>query len=62
MSIVVSTLTGQSVDPPHMAEWANQNGYYCPGSGSYHSLIPGAAAQFGFNFEGRFVVQSQWLL
>lgn len=52
MSIVVSTLTSQSVDPPHMAEWANQNGYYCPGSGSYHSLIPGAAAQFGLTSRG----------
>lgn len=52
MSIVVSTLTGQSVDPPHMAEWANQNGYYCPGSGSYHSLIPGAAAQYGLTSRG----------
>lgn len=52
MSIVVSTLTGQSVYPPHMAEWANQNGYYCPGSGSYHSLIPGAAAQFGLTSRG----------
>lgn len=52
MSIVVSTLTGQSVDPPHMAEWANQNGYSCPGSGSYHSLIPGAAAQFGLTSRG----------
>lgn len=57
MSIVVSTLTGQSVDPPHMAEWANQNGYYCPGSGSYHSLIPGAAAQYGLTSRGELNAQ-----
>lgn len=57
MSIVVSTLTGQSVDPPHMAEWAYQNGYYCTGSGSYHSLIPGAAAQYGLTSSGNLTAQ-----
>ena len=43
MAIVVSSLTDQTVDPPTMAEWAYQNGYWCSGNGSYHSLIPGAA-------------------
>ena len=52
MSIVVSSLTGQTVDPPTMAEWAYQNGYWCSGNGSYHSLIPGAAEGFGLSCEG----------
>ena len=47
MSIVVSTLTGTNVDPVEMAEWSYENGYYCPGGGSYHTLIPKAAEHWG---------------
>ncbi len=47
MSMVVSTLTEQIVDPAEMAQWASQQGYWCPGSGSYHTLIQGAANGFG---------------
>lgn len=47
MSIVVSTFTGTNVDPVEMAEWSYENGYYCPGGGSYHSLIPKAAEHWG---------------
>ena len=57
VSIVISTLTGQAVDPPHMAEWAYQNGYYCPGSGSYHSLIPGAAEEYDLTAKGNLTAQ-----
>lgn len=57
MSIVISTLTGQAVDPPHMAVWAYQNGYYCLGSGSYHSLIPGAAEAYGLTAKGNLTAQ-----
>lgn len=52
MSIVVSSLTDDLVDPIEMAEWAYQNGYWCSKSGSYHSLIPGAAAHWGLAVEG----------
>ena len=51
MSIVVSSLTEQTVDPPAMAEWAYQRGYWCSGNGSYHSLIAGAAEGFGLSCE-----------
>ena len=51
MSIVVSSLTDQTVDPPTMAEWAYENGYWCSGNGSYHTLIPGAAKHFGLSCE-----------
>ena len=57
MSIVISTLTGQAVDPLHMAGWAYQNGYYCPGSGSYHSLITGAAEAYGLAAKGSLTAQ-----
>ena len=40
MSIVVSSLTGDIVDPIEMAEWSYKNGYWCSKSGSYHALIP----------------------
>lgn len=52
MSIVVSTLSDQTMDPIQMSEWAYQNGYWCKNSGSYHSLIPGAAAAWNLPVEG----------
>jgi len=52
MAIVVSSLTSDTIDPPHMAQWAYENGYWCSKSGSYHALIPGAAAEWGLEAEG----------
>jgi hypothetical protein len=52
MAIVVSTLTTTTMDPVQMANWAYEHGYWCKGSGSYHSLIPGTAQAFGLNVEG----------
>ena len=52
MSIVVSSLTSETVDPAHMAQWAYENGYWCSKSGSYHNLIPGAAENWGLDVEG----------
>ena len=52
MSIVVSSLTDDIVDPVEMAEWAYKNGGWCSKSGSYHSLIPNAAKAWGLNVEG----------
>lgn len=52
MSIVVSSLTSETIDPPHMAQWAYENGYWCSKYGSYHSLISGAAASWGLPCQG----------
>ena len=52
MSMVVSSLTDINIDPVQMANWANQNGYWYPKSGSLHSLIPDAAMAFGLSSEG----------
>lgn len=52
MSIVVSSLTDDIVDPVEMAKWAYENGGWCKGQGSYHSLIPNAAKAWGLSVEG----------
>lgn len=51
MSIVVSTLAGTNVNPVEMARWSYKNGYYCPGGGSYYSLIPKAAEHWGLSVD-----------
>lgn len=52
MSIVVSSLTSETVAPVEMSKWAYENGYWCSKSGSYHTLIPGAAKAWGLPVEG----------
>ena len=52
MAMVVSSLTNETVDPVEMACWAYENGYWCSRSGSYHSLIPGAAKAWGLPVQG----------
>ncbi len=49
MAMVVSSLTLETVDPPHMAQWAYENGHWCSKSGSYHSVVTGAAQAWGLN-------------
>ncbi len=51
MAIVVSSLTSETVDPPHMAQWAYENGHWCSRSGSYHSIVAGAAEAWGLSCE-----------
>lgn len=62
MAIVISSLTGETVDPEHMAQWAYENGYWCRGSGSYHALIPGAAGNWGLAVSGCSPSEPQRLL
>lgn len=49
MSMVVSSLTDQVVNPEEMALWAYQEGYCAPGSGSYSGLILGTAEAYGLD-------------
>lgn len=62
MAIVVSSLTGETVDPAQMARWAYENGYWCSKSGSYHTLIPGAAQAWGLAVEGCTASEPQRIL
>lgn len=52
LAMVVSSLSGKTVNPVEMSEWAYKNGYCCEGNGSYHSLIPDGARCFGLKVEG----------
>ncbi len=62
MSIVVSSLTNDIVDPVEMSEWAYKNGGWCSKSGSYHSLIPNAAKAWGLAVEGCTASEPQRIL
>ena len=62
MAIVVSSLTDEIVDPTAMAKWAYENGGWCKGQGSYHSLIPNAAKAWGLNVEGCTAAEPQRIL
>jgi hypothetical protein len=57
MSIIISTLTGESHDPIELSEWSVINGHRCEGNGSYHSLIPAAAEAYGLSSEGDLTAQ-----
>jgi len=62
MSIVISSLTNETVDPIEMAKWAYENGGWCSKSGSYHSLIPSAAKAWGLTVEGCTASEPQRIL
>lgn len=62
MSIVVSSLTSETIDPVKMAKWSYDNGYWCKGSGSYHALIPAAAEAWGLPVEGCSASEPQRIL
>ncbi len=52
LSMVAVGLTGNTAyDPLTVANFAEQNGYYCAGSGSYWSLISEGCGQFGLAAE-----------
>ena len=62
MAMVVSTLTDQTVDPGQMAQWAYENGYCAPGSGSYHSIVEGTAKAYGLKAESQRGIDQETLL
>ena len=62
LSMLVSSLTDQDIDPEEMAAWAYEHGYWCSKSGSYHTLIPGAAQAWGLSVEGCTASEPQRIL
>lgn len=51
MAMVVAGLTNTDTDPAVMAAWAVENGHWARHSGSYHSIVLGAARSFGLMAE-----------
>ena len=51
MAMLASSLTGEETDPGAMADWAYQQGYCAPGSGSYLSIVEGTASAIGLKAE-----------
>lgn len=47
MAMVVSTLTESDIDPAEMAKHCVDRGYWAKKHGSYWSIVPGAAEDFG---------------
>lgn len=47
MAMVVSTLTGEVTDPAQMARYCVDHGYWAKRQGSYWSIVPGVAEDFG---------------
>lgn len=62
MAMVVSSLTGQTVDPVEMARWAYDSGYWVKGGGSLHALIPAAAEHWGLTVTGCSTSEPQRIL
>lgn len=51
LAIAVASLTGQNITPADTAAWSYANGYYSPGRGSVHALIPRGAEGYGLKAE-----------
>lgn len=47
VAMAVSSLTETQATPKEVADWAYENGYWSPGSGSYHTLIQDGLTHYG---------------
>jgi len=47
MAVIIKNLTGADVDPVTMSDWSYANGHYAAGIGSYYTLMPAAAKNWG---------------
>lgn len=52
LAMVVSSMTDTTIKPQDMAQWAVNHGHWARQSGSYHSIVIGAATAFGLQAEG----------
>ena len=49
MAMIVSSLSGTTVDPVQMSKWAADHGYYISGVGTSWSFVPAAASNWGLS-------------
>lgn len=47
MAMVITSLTGNQVLPPNLADWAASNKSWCSGQGSFHRLIKDSSTAYG---------------
>lgn len=47
MSMVVSSLTEEAVNPVEMAQFCVSQGYWAKNHGSYHAIVPGVSQSYG---------------
>ncbi len=62
LSMAVSTLTDTTLTPLTAAQWAYNNGYWCENSGSYHSVIPDGAENYGLQAESVSAMEGQKII
>ena len=58
MAMVLTYLTGTTVDPVETANWSLNNGGRCPGNGTYWSFFPKISKAYGIECEQMGVSQS----
>ncbi|MDL2250251.1 C39 family peptidase [Lachnospiraceae bacterium OttesenSCG-928-J05] len=51
LATAISTLNKQVVTPPEVASWSSTHGFFSPGFGSAHELIPSGAKAYGLKVE-----------
>ena len=61
VAMLVSTFRGKALTPEAAAQWASNAGYAAPSSGSYLSIIQGAADHYGFSCQSPAQLDGQTL-
>lgn len=61
LAMAVVSLTGEEADPASVADWAARAGYCAPRSGSYLSIVEGAAERYGLVCESLGAVDADTL-
>lgn len=51
MAMLISSISGEDLDPAQAAQAAYEAGYCAPGSGSYLSIVEGMASRYGLHAE-----------
>ncbi len=62
MAMVISNLTGVTVSPKYMADWAVKNGFYVHGAGTAYAIFPVASAQYGLKCSTLYSYQKQEII
>lgn len=61
LAMAVASMTGEDATPANVAAWAAEAGYCSPHSGSYLSIVRGAAEHYGLSYEPLGVLDAESL-